>query len=115
MDRPQITQTTLPDEEGEAGAPSFIPLMWVDSKTGGAHAIQSFARLNWDLNTSYYKILNDPEMIIWNAATDSFIRLLYLSYIHFRHRGKWHVTDVHRNTWYEKLTYVVISHPFIRM
>lgn len=57
MDRPQITQTTLPDEEREAGAPSFIPLMWVDSKTGGALAIHSSVRLNWDLNTSYYKTL----------------------------------------------------------
>lgn len=83
MDRPQITQTTLPDEESEAGAPSFIPLMWVDSKTGGAHAIQSFGRLNWDLNTSYYRILNDPQIIVSNTPTDSFIRLWCLSCINF--------------------------------
>lgn len=73
MDWPCITQTTLPDEEREAGEQSFIPLMWVDSKTGGAHAIQSFVRLNWDLNTLYYKILNDPEIIIWSIPTDFFI------------------------------------------
>lgn len=78
--------------------------MWVDSKTGGAHAIQSFAWLNWDLNTSYYKILNDPEIIIRNTPTDSFFHLTPVD-IPIEIRENRHVTEASDIS--EALSYVV--------